>query len=147
MEILAGDDVGRGHGPVDGHLDILLLEDRPACGVSDEGSSALPLNFVVGRNRGLREEALEAQGRLGLRDGLGCVRGGGLSGARGGGDNGFPGGLGHGAPSQGCYELGCPHNGGFMSWFGGKNQNRCRLKISTRVSLRESSSSQRATCG
>ncbi len=62
VEIFAGDDVGRGHGPVDGDFDVLLLEDGLAGGVADEGGAALPLDFVIGRDVGLREEAVEAQG-------------------------------------------------------------------------------------
>ena len=66
VEIFAGDDVGRGHGPVDGDLDVLLLEDGLAAGVGDGGGAALPLDLVVGRDVGAGEEAREAQERCGL---------------------------------------------------------------------------------
>ena len=89
VEIFGGDDVGRGHGPVDGDLDILLLEDDFAAHVIDGGGAALPLDFVVGRDAGFGELAREAKagswcgfGRSGGGGGLCCC---GLSG------------LGHGA--------------------------------------------------
>ncbi len=87
MEVLRGDDVGRGHGPVDGDLDILLLEDDFAAHVIDGGGAALPLDFVIGRDAGAGELAREAEagggsgfgrGGGGCGDGIrlwGCLRG------------------------------------------------------------------------
>ena len=48
VEVLAGDDVGGGLRPVDGHFDIALLEDDGAFVVADGGGAGLPLDFVVG---------------------------------------------------------------------------------------------------
>ena len=42
VEVLGGDDVGRGHGPVGGDLDVLLLEDGLALEVRDDGVAELP---------------------------------------------------------------------------------------------------------
>ncbi len=63
VQIFAGDDVGGGHRPVFGDLDILLLEDDVALGVGDGGGTQLPLDFVVGREASLGEEALEGEAR------------------------------------------------------------------------------------
>jgi hypothetical protein len=48
MQVFRGDDVGRGHGPVDRDVDVLLLEDCVAFAVGDKGGAALPFDFVVG---------------------------------------------------------------------------------------------------
>jgi hypothetical protein len=86
MQVLAGHDVGRGHGPVLGNFDIFLLEDDAALGVGDLRVAQLPLDFVIGRNAGLGEEAAESQAG-GLLGGYGDGRGradGGLGGGGGG---------------------------------------------------------------
>ena len=59
VEIFAGHDVGRGHGPVFGDFDVFLLEDHLALGVGDLSCTAFPFDFVVGRGAGLGEEAAE----------------------------------------------------------------------------------------
>ena len=61
MQIFAGHDVGRGHRPVLGHLDIFLLEDDAALRVGDLGEAELPLQLVVGRDAGFGEIALEGE--------------------------------------------------------------------------------------
>ena len=61
VQILAGDDVGRGHRPVLGDLDVFLLEDDAAVRVGDLRQTELPLKLVVRRDAGLGEEALEGQ--------------------------------------------------------------------------------------
>ena len=61
VEIFGGDDVGRGHRPVFGDLDVLLLEDDAALGVGDRGGAELPFDVVVGRHAGLGEEAAEGE--------------------------------------------------------------------------------------
>jgi hypothetical protein len=61
VQIFAGHDVGRGHGPVFGNFDVLLLEDNAAFGVSDLSSALLPFDFVIGGNAGFGEEAAESQ--------------------------------------------------------------------------------------
>ncbi len=71
VEIFGGDDVGRGHGPVDGDLDVLLLEDDFAAHVIDGGGAALPLDLVVGRDAGFGELACEAQAGSGRGFGRG----------------------------------------------------------------------------
>jgi hypothetical protein len=53
VQIFAGHDVGRGHRPVLGDLDIFLLEDDAALRVGDLGEAELPLELVVGRDAGL----------------------------------------------------------------------------------------------
>ena len=76
VEIFRGDNVGRGHRPVFGDLDILLLEDHASLGVGDLSGAKFPLDFGVGRNAGLGEKATEGEagGLLLIR-----VAGGGLS--------------------------------------------------------------------
>ncbi len=59
VQVLAGHDVGGGHRPVFGGLDVLLLEDHAALGVGDLGEAEFPLDLVVGRDAGLGEIALE----------------------------------------------------------------------------------------
>ena len=59
VKILAGHDVGRGHGPVFGDFDVFLLEDGVALGVGDLSGAALPFDLVVGRDAGLGEETAE----------------------------------------------------------------------------------------
>ena len=54
VEILAGDDVGGGLGPIDGHDDVALFEDNRAFIVADGGGAGLPLDFVVGGLAGLQ---------------------------------------------------------------------------------------------
>ena len=61
VQILRGDDVGRGHRPVFRDLDVLLLEDHASLGVGDLSGAKLPLDLVVGRHPGLGEEAAEGQ--------------------------------------------------------------------------------------
>ena len=51
VEVLAGDDVGRGHGPVGGDFDVLLLEDELALPVLDDGVAELPGDLVEGARR------------------------------------------------------------------------------------------------
>ncbi len=91
VQILAGHDVGRGHGPVFGDFDVFLFEDHAAVGVGDLGEAEIPLEFVVGGDAGLGEEAAEGQaggGLPGVRgDGGGWGRGNGsdLIGSRGSG--------------------------------------------------------------
>ena len=58
---LLGDDVGRGHGPVFGDFDVLLLEDHVALGVGDLSEAEIPFDFVVGGDAGLGEEAAEGE--------------------------------------------------------------------------------------
>ncbi len=66
---LLAHDVGRGHRPVFGDFDVLLLEDDAALGVGDLGEAEFPLDFVVGRDAGLGEEAAEGEaGGLLLRE-------------------------------------------------------------------------------
>ena len=65
VKILRGDYVGRGHGPVFGNFDVLLLEDHAALGVGDLSVAEFPLYFGVGGDTGLGEEAAEGQA-LGL---------------------------------------------------------------------------------
>ena len=52
VEVFGGDDVGRGHGPVGGDLDVLLLEDDLALEVLDDGVAELPDDLVVGGDAG-----------------------------------------------------------------------------------------------
>jgi hypothetical protein len=59
VQILAGHDVGGGHGPVFGDFDVFLLEDHVALGVGDLGQAEIPFNFVVGGHAGLGEQAAE----------------------------------------------------------------------------------------
>ncbi len=76
MEVLASDDVGRGHRPVDGRLDVFLLEDAFAVGVGNGGGAVLPLEFVIRRDAGLREKALEFKGCSGFAGSAGRGLGG-----------------------------------------------------------------------
>src|SRR5262249_33481812 len=48
VKIFAGHDVGGRHRPVFGDLDVLLLEDGAALGVSDRRGTPLPLELLVG---------------------------------------------------------------------------------------------------
>ena len=73
VEVFGGDDVGRGHRPVDGNLDVLLLEDGVARCVGDQGGAALPLDFVVGGDTGLGEHAGEVHARGSSRFGSGGI--------------------------------------------------------------------------
>src|SRR5581483_10720173 len=63
VEILAGHDIGGGHGPVFGDLNIFLLEDHVALGVSDRGGALFPFDLVVGVHAGLGEQAAEGEAR------------------------------------------------------------------------------------
>ena len=63
MQILAGDDVGRGDGPVGGDFDVALLEDELALPVLDDGVAALPGDLVVGRDPGGGEVAGKGEAR------------------------------------------------------------------------------------
>ena len=98
VQIFGGDDVGRGHGPVDRHFDFLLLEDDLALGVGDRCGATLPLDFAVGRDAGFGEAAgdLEAWGFGRSWAGGASVRGGGGAGFGDGNGCGLLGGLGHG---------------------------------------------------
>ena len=87
VKIFAGDDVGGGHGPVFGRLDVFLLEDHVALGIGDLSETEFPFDFVVGGNTGLGEEAAEGEagglllvgGRFGVSDLLTCSRTSGIS--------------------------------------------------------------------
>ncbi len=73
VQIFARDDVGRGHGPVFGDFDVFLFEDDTAVRVGDLGKAEIPLEFVVGGDAGLGEEAVEGQaGSLLNRGDRGC---------------------------------------------------------------------------
>ncbi len=48
VQVLGSDDVGRGHRPIRGNLDVFLLEDRPPGGVGDGSGAALPRNLAIG---------------------------------------------------------------------------------------------------
>jgi hypothetical protein len=74
VQVLAGDNVGRGHRPVDRRLDVLLLEDALACRVGNGSRPALPLDLIVGGNSGVREEPVELEG-CGFAAGAGDGRG------------------------------------------------------------------------
>ena len=63
VEVLGGDDVGRGHGPVGGDLDVLLLEDDLALEVLDDGVAELPDDLVVGGDAGFGEVAIKVEAR------------------------------------------------------------------------------------
>src|ERR1700677_207611 len=77
VEVLGSNDVGGGHRPVAGNLDVFLLEDRSSCGIGDRSRAALPSNLAVGRDAGLGEEAgaVHTSGELGLRHRLAIVGG------------------------------------------------------------------------
>ena len=74
MQIFAGDDVGRRHGPVFRNLHVFLLEDHAAFGVGDLSNALLPFDFIVGGDAGLGEQATESQtgGSPGSRCGCTC---------------------------------------------------------------------------
>src|SRR6266704_358790 len=57
VQIFRGHDVGRGHGPVFCDLDVLLLEDHVALGISDLSQTEIPFDLVVRGYAGLGEEA------------------------------------------------------------------------------------------
>src|SRR6516165_6846084 len=61
VQILAGDDVGRGHRPIFGDLDISLLENHIALGVGDLRRATLPFDVVVRRGPRLSKKAAKAQ--------------------------------------------------------------------------------------
>src|SRR5208283_1067072 len=61
VQVFAGDDVGRGHGPVFGDLDVFLLEDYASLRVGDGGGAQFPFDVVVGIDAGLGEEAAEGE--------------------------------------------------------------------------------------
>ena len=61
MQIFAGHDVGGGHGPVFGDFDVFLLEDHVALGIGNLSQTEIPLDFVVGRDARLGEEAAEGE--------------------------------------------------------------------------------------
>ena len=70
VQIFRGDDVGGGHAPVGGALDVFLLEDELSLPVLDDGVAELPLDLVVGADAGGGEVAVEGEaasgdGRLG----------------------------------------------------------------------------------
>src|ERR1700722_3200080 len=123
VQVLGSPNVGRGHRPVDGNLDVFLLKDRSAGSVCDGGSAALPSHFVVGRNAWLREEAgaLHAAGGFGLRHGVTVVSGPTIG---GGGSCGI-GGLGHYFSSRFLKMTGKPPPGAHAGAFkktGGSNR-------------------------
>src|SRR5580658_10095513 len=66
VQIFAGNDVGRGHGPVFWNFDVFLFEDYVAFGVGNLGESEIPLEFVVGRDTWLSEKAAEREAGGGL---------------------------------------------------------------------------------
>src|SRR5207302_5005506 len=78
VQVFAGHDVGGGHGPVFGDFDVFLFEDYATFGVSDLGEAEIPLEFVVGGDAGLGEEAAEGEAGSGL-----LIGGGGGAGRRG----------------------------------------------------------------
>ena len=61
MQIFAGHNIDGGHRPVFGRLNITLLKNAVALGVSNAGRAQLPLHFVIGRNAGPREIARKFQ--------------------------------------------------------------------------------------
>ncbi len=69
VQIFAGHDVGRGHRPIFGSLDVLLLEDHVALGIGDLSEAEFPFDFVVWRDARLSKKAAEGQAR-GLLDGV-----------------------------------------------------------------------------
>jgi hypothetical protein len=77
VEVLGSDDVGSGHRPVSGNLDVFLLEDRATGGVRDGSGATLPDDFAVGRNTGFGEEAgaVHAGGGFRLWHGVAVVGG------------------------------------------------------------------------
>src|SRR6202012_1656873 len=88
VQILARDDVGRGHGPGRGDLDVLLLEDDLALEVLNDGVAELPGELVEGRDARPGEVALESEAGGGLRTGVaGDVLGGGGGGGGGVGND------------------------------------------------------------
>ena len=88
VQIFAGHDIGRSHGPVFGDFDVLLLEDHVALGVGDLSEAEIPFDFVVGRDTRLGKQAAEGKaGGLLLRDG--GVRDSGVRGDGGSGSGGF----------------------------------------------------------
>ena len=76
VEILAGHNVGGGHGPVLGDLHVFLLEDDVAGSVGDLRRALLPFDLVVGRDPGLSEESAEGKAGLAGRTGVGSGAGG-----------------------------------------------------------------------
>jgi hypothetical protein len=101
VEVLAGDDVGRGDGPVGGDFDGLLLEDELALPVLDDGVAELPGDLVEGVDAGGGEVAREGQTGVGA-GGRGGVGGDLLGG--GGCDFGV---FGHGGTSRGAGKWRC----------------------------------------
>ena len=77
VEVLGSDDVGGGHRPVGGNLDVFLLEDGPSAGIGDGSCAAFPGDLAVGGNAWLGEEAgaVHAGGGLWLRHRLAVVGG------------------------------------------------------------------------
>ena len=69
VQIFAGHDVGRRHGPIFGSLDVFLLENYVAFGVGDLRQAKFPFDLVIGRDAGLGEKTVEAQ----AGSFLGCV--------------------------------------------------------------------------
>ncbi len=63
VEIFGGHDVGGGHGPVGGDLDVLLLEDGLALEVLNDGVAELPDDLVVGGDAGAGEMTIEGEAR------------------------------------------------------------------------------------
>ncbi len=98
VEVLGGDDVGRGHGPGGGRLDVLLLEDDLALEVLDDGVALFPGELVEGGDAGLGEVAGEFQAAGALQAGVGGGLGGGLGGGSGSGGVGDD--IGHGETSH-----------------------------------------------
>ena len=75
VQVFRGHDVGGGHRPVFGDLDVLLLEDDSALRVGDGGGAELPFDVVIRRDAGLGEQPAEGEPRRllligGGRDGL-----------------------------------------------------------------------------
>src|SRR4029078_11128781 len=61
VKVFAGNDVGRGHPPVFGNLDVFLFEDDVDFRVGDRGSAPFPFDFVVGRDTHLGKKPAEAK--------------------------------------------------------------------------------------
>ncbi len=61
VKIFAGNDIGRGYGPVFGDLDVCLLEDDSALRVGDLRQTLFPFDFVIRRDARLSKEAADGQ--------------------------------------------------------------------------------------
>ena len=75
MEIFGGHDVGGGHRPVGGDLDVLLLEDGLAFEVLNDGVAQLPDDLIVRGDAGAGEMTIEDEAREGKERGGGALDG------------------------------------------------------------------------